>query len=446
MSTIHKEHNVYRVFIKGAPEIIIPLCSQLSMSNWHEINDVLTRDGFRTLAFATRIINNLPKELTADVIEKDLTLLGLIGLSDPPRDEVTHAVNTCKQAGIKVAMITGDHKLTAENIGKRIGLLTDGKVITGPELEMIGDETLFKEVERIQIYARVSPLQKVKIVKSLKHHDHIVAMTGDGINNAPALKLADIGIAMGISGTDVAKEASDMILADDNFTSIVAATKEGRTIFDNLKKFVLYLISCNISEVFTMLFAMLANLPILYPIQILWINLITDGLPALALGIDPAETDLMARPPRKPNEGILSSRNLTMVIFQGFVLTLGAIAIMLFSHFVLRKDAAQVRTAVFTVLVLLQLLHSFNFRVGQKFYFSKFLFRNKYLLGAFFLSLLLQSATIFIKPLNLIFKTVPLQFDLLAKIIICSVIAMLFINTVNRLFISKTSLRRHSLW
>ncbi len=438
MSTIHKNHKGYRVFVKGAPEVILPLCSQISIDDWQKMNDTMTKDGFRTLAFATRTIMNIPSQLKAEEIEKDLTFLGIIGMSDPPRDEVKIAVETCKQAGIKVAMITGDHKLTAENIGRRIGLLDDGKALTGPELDKISDETLAQEIEKIQVYARVSPLQKVKIVKALKQRNYIVAMTGDGVNDAPALKLADIGVAMGITGTDVAKEASDMVLADDNFATIVAAAKEGRKIFDNLKKFVLFLISCNISEVFTILFSMLMNLPVLYPIQILWINLVTDGLPALALGVDPAEADLMARPPRNPKQGILTGRNMLIILFQGLIMTLVALSALLIANFVFKADEFQVRTVVFGTLVLMQLLHSFNFRVGRRFYFSKSLFANKYLVGAFLLSLILQLLVIFLPPLNTIFKTSPLNLNLTLCVLVSCGVGVLIINTFNRLVHPKS--------
>lgn len=438
MSTIHKNHKGYRVFVKGAPEVILPLCNQISIDDWHKMNDTMTKDGFRTLAFATRTIANVPNQLKAEEIEKDLTFLGIIGMSDPPRDEVKIAVETCQQAGIKVAMITGDHKLTAENIGRRIGLLAEGKALTGPELDKISDETLSHEIEKIQIYARVSPLQKVKIVKALKHRNYIVAMTGDGVNDAPALKLADIGVAMGISGTDVAKEASDMVLADDNFATIVAAAKEGRKIFDNLKKFVLFLISCNISEVFTILFSMLMNLPVLYPIQILWINLVTDGLPALALGVDPAESDLMSRPPRNPKQGILTGRSMLIILFQGLIMTFAALSALLIANFVFKADESQVRTVVFGTLVLMQLLHSFNFRVGRRFYFSKPLFTNKYLVSAFLLSLILQLLVIFLPPLNSVFKTSPLNLNLILCVLISCGVGVIIINTFNRLIHPKS--------
>jgi P-type Ca2+ transporter type 2C len=437
MSTIHQDHKGFHIFVKGAPEVILPMCLNIAISDWQTVNNTLTKDGFRTLAFATKTLLQLPSELKAEGIENELTFLGIIGMSDPPRDEVRQAIETCKKAGIKVAMITGDHKLTAENIGRRIGLVTEGKVVTGPELAAMSDETLANEIDHIQVYARVSPIQKVKIVKALKQRNHIVAMTGDGVNDAPALKLADIGVAMGITGTDVAKEASDMVLADDNFTTIVSATKEGRTIFENLKKFVLYLVSCNISEVLTILFAMLANLPVLYPIQILWTNLITDGLPALALGVDPAEPDLMARPPRNPTESILSGKNLLLVFFQGFILALGSIITLLFSRHGLKVDDAQVRTTVFTALVLLQLFHSFNFRVGRNFYFSRSLFANKYLIGSFILSVLLQTSIIFVRPFNSIFKTVPLNINLLEELLIIIIVTVLATNTIHRLFTSR---------
>jgi len=430
---VHREHDGYRVFVKGAPENVLLMCSNVAGTKWHEINNNLTREGFRTLAFAMKNITNLPAQINENTIEQGLTFIGIIGMSDPPRDEVAQAMNTCKQAGIKVAMITGDHKLTAENIGRRIGLLTDGKVITGQELEAMSDEQFGLEVESIQVYARVSPLQKVKIVKALKERDHIVSMTGDGVNDAPALKMADIGVAMGITGTDVAKEASDMVLIDDNFTTIVTATREGRNIFDNLKKFVLYLLSCNISEVMTMLILMLANLPILFPIQILWINLITDGLPALALGVDPAQADLMQRPPRKPSDGVLTSKNLMRVFWQGLALTVIAVSATLISYYVFKADAAQVRTVTFAALVLLQILHSFNFRVGNNFYFSKSLFRNQYLNGAFLVSIVLQAVVIFIRPINGVFKTAPLQINSILMLTILCIVGILIINTWNRL-------------
>jgi Ca2+-transporting ATPase len=230
-----------------------------------------------------------------------------------------------------------------------------------------------------------------------------------------------------------------MVLADDNFATIVTATKEGRTIFENLKKFVLYLLSCNISEVVTILFAMLANLPVLYPIQILWTNLITDGLPALALGIDPAEPDLMSKPPRKLSEGVLSNRNLLYIFIQGLVISLGAISTLVISNSVFHADAAHSRTIVFTTLVFLQLFHSFNFRVGRNFYFSKSLFGNKYLLASFVLSALLQFAIIFIGPFNNIFKTVPLSINLIEELIICIVITILITNTIHRFFNKKAA-------
>jgi P-type Ca2+ transporter type 2C len=437
MSTIHQDHRGFHIFVKGAPEVILPMCLNISISDWQTINNNLTKDGFRTLAFATKTVQQITTEIKAEAIEKELNFLGLIGMSDPPRDEVKQAVETSKQAGIKVAMITGDHKLTAENIGRRIGLLADGKVVTGPELERMSSDSLASEIDHIQVYARVSPIQKVKIVRALKQQNHIVAMTGDGVNDAPALKLADIGVAMGITGTDVAKEASDMVLADDNFATIVNAVKEGRVIFENLKKFALYLVSCNISEVLTILFAMLANLPVLYPIQILWTNLITDGLPALALGVDPAEPDLMLRPPRNPNESILSGKNLLFVFLQGLILALSTIITMLFSRFGLKVDDAQVRTIVFTALVSLQLFHAFNFRVGKNFYFSHSLFANKYLIGSFLLSVLLQTVIIFVRPFNSIFNTVPLNINLLGVLLIIIILTTLATNAVHRLFTTR---------
>jgi Ca2+-transporting ATPase len=300
-------------------------------------------------------------------------------------------------------------------------------------MEELSDVALGERAERVRVYARTSPLQKVRIVKALKERGHVVAMTGDGVNDAPALRLADIGVAMGISGTDVAKEASDMVLLDDNFTTIVAAVREGRAIFANLRKFIYFLLSCNISEVLVMLIAALAGFPILRPIQILWMNLITDGAPALALGVDPAESDLMNRPPRDRGESILSGRNITRLLAQGAILTLGPLFCYLVLEYIRPHSEEEIRTAAFTILVLSQLFHSFNFRQGNRFYFGKGLLANRWLLGAFVLSLLLQVAVVMVPELGRVFKTVPLAPDVMALVVVCALVPALVINVLNRL-------------
>jgi Ca2+-transporting ATPase len=445
MSTIHRERNGYHVLVKGAPEMVFAMCRPGPTARWTELNHELTGAGFRTIAFAWKQLAQLPPVLTAENVETDLTLLGLVALSDPPRAEVREAIATCRKAGIRVAMVTGDHRLTAENVAREVGLVemtndecgvTNEKdksslVITGPELDAMPDDELAARVNDVSIYARVSPLQKVKIVRALKDQGHIVAMTGDGVNDAPALRLADIGVAMGIAGTDVAKEASDMVLLDDNFATIVTAVREGRKIFANLRKFIYFLLSCNISEVFTMLFASLTGLPILLPIQLLWVNLITDGAPALALGVDPEGEALMARPPRDARESILSGRYLLRILWQGMLLTMGTVAAYLIFRRKLAAAPDELRTIVFSVLVLSQLFHAFNFRVGRRFLFSGSLFRNRYLVGTFLLSIALQAAAIYLPILKPVFDAVPLPLPVLGMVVVCAFVPVLLINLLN---------------
>jgi Ca2+-transporting ATPase len=458
MSTIHREGGRYHVLVKGAPETVFAMCRPAPAGRWTGLNHELTGAGFRTIAFARKLLAELPPALTAENVETGLTLLGLVALSDAPRAEAREAIAVCRQAGIKVAMVTGDHRLTAENVAREVGLVvTDSDpvvpwsggpvkdtrsldhsatrplspVITGPELDALSDAELAARVNEVSIYARVSPLQKVKIVRALKDQGHIVAMTGDGVNDAPALRLADIGVAMGIAGTDVAKEASDMVLLDDNFATIVTAVREGRKIFANLRKFIYYLLSCNISEVLTMLFAALAGLPILLPIQLLWVNLITDGAPALALGADPADSTLMARPPRDARESILSGRYLFRILGQGLLLTLGTVAPYLIFRRKLAAAPDELRTIVFSVLVLSQLLHAFNFRAGRHFYFSGRLLGNRYLVGTFLFSIALQAAAIYLRILKPAFDAVPLPGSVLVVVLVCSLAPVLLINLLN---------------
>ncbi|NIQ17736.1 MAG: HAD-IC family P-type ATPase, partial [Candidatus Aenigmarchaeota archaeon] len=310
--------------VKGAPEVVLELCEKIIIEGkvkkmnreWKERvlseNHEMTNKALRVLAIAYKEMKRTDKKSA----EKGLTFLGLVGMIDPPREEAIESVRLCKRAGIKVVMITGDHKNTAVAIAKELGLMYDkSRVLTGPEMDSIKDEEFEKIVEDIAVYARVNPLHKLRIVDALKKKGEIIAMTGDGVNDAPALKKADIGIAMGIKGTDVAKEASDMILRDDNFTSIVDAIHEGRSIYDNIKKFIRYLLSSNVGEVLIVFLAILigfqdpSTFSIIIPvtaIQLLWINLLTDGLPALAIGVDPASPGIMSRPPRDPGEKIMT--------------------------------------------------------------------------------------------------------------------------------------------
>lgn len=436
MTTINKANGGFLVLIKGAPESVLPLCVHerssgkedwLSSERREEIlktNSRLASEGFRTLAFAYKFIEEKPGLAVADEanVERDLVFTGLVGLTDPPRPEVPLAIEIAKQAGIRIAMITGDHKLTATAVAKEIGLLEDGVVMTGAELEKITEAELSEIAYKINVYARVDPSHKVKIVAALKDKGDVVAMTGDGVNDAPAVKRADIGISMGITGTEVTKEASDMILADDNFATIVRAVREGRLIFDNLKKFILYLLSCNASEVFAMFIALMIGLPIpLLPIQILWTNLITDGLPALALGVDPPAHDLMKRPPRKIEDAVLARSRLTRIAWQGFLLTVAILSAfvttLLLSGAPLfgggqpgdEAPVALAQTVAFTTMVSVQLLHSLNYRTATTSMFSREIFRNKFLLLAIVGSFALQLAVIYVPFLQPVFNTRPLD-------------------------------------
>jgi len=372
------------------------------------LNDRLAADGLRVLAIAQRQWSTLPEDITADMVERDLVFLGLVGLLDPPREEARQAVQQCKAAGIVPVMITGDHPLTAKAIAQRLGIQDDQNgVITGDELARLTAEELNTRVEQIRVYARVAPEQKLKIVTALQERGELVAMTGDGVNDAPALKQAEIGVAMGITGTDVAKEASAMILLDDNFATIVGAVREGRRIYDNIRRFARYAVTTNSGEIWTMFLAPLFGLPIpLLPIQILWINLVTDGLPGLALTAEPEESNIMRRPPRPPQESLFARGLGWHVLWVGplmAALTLGTQA------WSLATGTGHWQTMVFTVLCWCQLAHVLAIRSERDSLFSLGLFSNMPLFGAVSLTFLLQLATIYVPSLNHVFKTAPLS-------------------------------------
>jgi len=465
----NRRNQRYILFSKGAPEVIAGRCTRiikngrienLTDSDKEKIienNHTLAAKAMRNLAFAFKYLNELPDEERIKEVEEDLVYLGMVGMIDPPRPEVYDAIEKCKRANIKIIMVTGDHKLTARAIGEELGILgPKDKVIDGTEFDLMTKEELGKQIEYIRIFARVSPSNKVGIVEALKKNQHIVAMTGDGINDAPSLKKADIGVAMGVVGTDVSKESSDMILTDDNFATIVKAVKQGRVIYDNLKKFILFLLSCNISEVLLMFICIVVGDYIFYlitgergflyipllPVQILWMNLITDGLPAMALGIDPPEKNIMDRKATKRKEQILSRRRLTMVLWQGLVLTSGALFIyfagpLFFNNHDLLHDREIFQTSVFTTLVITQLLHTFNFRFENKGIFRRNIFENKYLNLAIIVSVLLQIGIIYIPWLQGIFKTASLGLYHWSLIIVSSVITILIINFINEIIYKK---------
>ena len=404
-------------FTKGAAEVILEKSIHIQTSEGLEpidtqeiirINERMAADGLRVLCIAMRSWNNLPDNISSENVEMDLTILGLVGMMDPPREEVKEAVSMCKTAGIIPVMITGDHPVTAKAIARRLGIIDDESkaIITGKELEKLTLEEFEEKVEHIRVYARVAPEQKLEIIKALQDKGQFVAMTGDGVNDAPALKRADIGVAMGITGTDVSKEAAHMILLDDNFATIVKAVKEGRRIFDNIRKFIKYTMTSNSGEIWTIFLAPFLGLPIpLLPIHILWINLVTDGLPGLALAAEPPEKEIMKIPPRHPQESIFAHGLGTHIIWVGLLMGFVSIFTQAWS---IKTGLAHWQTMVFTVLCLSQMGNVLAIRSGKESLFSQGLFSNKPLVGAFVLTFALQMATIYVPFLNPIFKTEPL--------------------------------------
>ncbi len=443
MSVLVKSKDNLVAYVKGAPEGILQLSKTILTKDgkqpigeakirFLELNNRLAAQGYRVLGFAEKKFNSLSQKVETEEIEKELTFLGLAVIFDPPRPEAAEAVATTRKAGVRIAMITGDHPLTAKAIAKQIGLDTDLKTLTGAELENLSASELDKAVRDTAVYARVSPAHKVKIVEALKKQGAIVAMTGDGVNDAPALKKAHIGIAMGEVGTDVAREAADMVLADDNFATIVKAISQGRHIFNNLKKFILFLLSCNISEVLVLLVSVLfASLPIpLLPIQILWINLVTDGLPALALGADPPEENLMNQPPRQPKDKVLSGKNSLMILEQGLAITFGVTLVFLLSLIGFKDHISTVRTVVFTTMVLAELFHSFNYRSSTKSVFSYVSFKNRFLLLAVLSSIVLQLLIIYMPFLQVIFHTAPLELKDFFLVVFGASLPLLIVNWI----------------
>ncbi|MBF0328517.1 MAG: calcium-translocating P-type ATPase, PMCA-type [Nitrospirae bacterium] len=425
MTTFHKqsaEKTGFVSFTKGAFENLIEKADcfmtadgiePIDKKALTEASDKMAADGLRVICVAMRQWDEVPAKLSPEDCEKTLTIIGLAGIMDPPREEAKEAVKLCKSAGIKPVMITGDHPLTATAIAKRLGILeeTDSadSVITGRELEQLPLSEFETRVEHIKVYARVAPEQKLKIIKALQDRGQFAAMTGDGVNDAPALKRADIGIAMGITGTDVSKEAAHMILLDDNFATIVKAVKEGRKIYDNIRKFVKYLLTTNSGEIWTLFLAPIVGLPIpLQPIQILWINLMTDALPALALSLEPAEGDVLKRPPRHPQESIFAHGLGYHVVWVG--LLMGIIAL-LTQYWSINHSGAHWQTMVFTVVCLTQLGHVLAIRSERESLFTIGIFSNKALLGAVLFSFAAQLAVIYIPAFNAILKTEPLTFN-----------------------------------
>jgi Ca2+-transporting ATPase len=440
MTTLHQADDRVIAYIKGAPEQVLAQCSTDGTSNFQAASVLaeatqLAHEGYRVLAVAMRELPTLPESLQTENIEQDLTFLGLVALIDPPRDEVPQAVVDCLSAGITPVMITGDHPGTAMAIARRLGICDDDHaMLTGKQLAQLTDEQFSEMVEHIRVYARVSPEQKLRIVKALQTNGEFVAMTGDGVNDAPALKRANIGIAMGQKGTDVAREAADMVLLDDDFTSIVRAVHSGRRIFDNIRKFIKYTMSSNSGEIWTLFLAPFLGLPIpLLPIHILWINLVTDGLPGITLTAEPAEPGVMKRAPRPPQESIFAHGMWQHILWVG--LFIGGISIAAMA-WAISRDAVYWQTMVFTVLTISQLFHSLAVRSETASIFTIGLFSNLPMLGAVLLTLLLQMIVIYTPALNTVFHTQPLP---LFALVLCLLLSSLVLFAVE---IEKWLVRR----
>ncbi|UFS71963.1 cation-translocating P-type ATPase [Geomonas sp. RF6] len=430
MTTVHPWANAFVSFTKGAPEAVLPRCTAVLTAAGLASPDrdaageavtAMTEGGLRVLALAMRRLDAVPAHLVDVELEGELTLLGLVGMMDPPREEVHDAVALCRMAGILPVMITGDHPQTACTIGRRLGIMNGSDLSTlmsGDTLAALPMKRFREAVETVRVYARCAPEQKLKIVKALQEQGGCVAMTGDGVNDAPALKRADIGVAMGGTGTDVAKESADLILLDDNFATIVKAVGEGRRIYDNIRKFIKYLLTTNSGEIVVVAAAPFIGLPMpLVPVQILWVNLMTDALPALALSLESAEGDVMARPPRPPQESIFAHGLGLHVILVGLLIGVLVLGIQAWS---LRRGDVHWQTMTFTVLCFTQLFHVLAIRSERQSLFTMGVFSNKALLGAVLISLILQLAIVYLPPLNPIFKTLPMDWEELAVVVAVS--------------------------
>jgi Ca2+-transporting ATPase len=410
MTTLHRTNGNLTAYAKGAPEMILDGCDwQLTTDGVKPLDDVGRKQALELAremaceALRVLAISSKPNAVLESA-QTGMTFLGLVGMIDPPRPEAKNAIAICEQAGIRPVMITGDHPVTAQAVARELGLLKTGRVLTGAELELMSDDQFKREVETIDVYARVSPAHKLRVVTALQANGHIAAMTGDGVNDAPSLKKADIGIAMGITGTDVTKEAAAMMLTDDNFASIVAAVEEGRGVYGNIKKYLMYLLSSNIGEIGLMAGSALLGLPLpLTAVQILYVNLATDGLPALALAVDPAEKDLMKRKPRNPRTGIFTRPVVSLMLAGGIWSTFINLGLFIWSSNSGRSQA-EAMTMTFVSLVLIQFFKAYNFRSDRHSVFQN-PFANKWLNRAIIWEIGLLLLIIYLPALHEPFNT-----------------------------------------
>jgi Ca2+-transporting ATPase len=417
MATLHQTDAGVVAIVKGAVDVLFdkldPELKALIPEFERHVNE-MAKKGYRTLGYAVRVFSEMPQDMTPEAIESSLTFIGFVGMMDPPREEAKQAVAECKAAGIRPVMITGDHKLTAKAIAQHLGILSSEEdlIFEGAELRKMSEEEFTSRVENVRVYARVDPEQKLRIISALQGRKQFVAMTGDGVNDAPALKNADIGIAMGINGTEVSKEASHMILLDDNFATIVKAVRHGRIIFDNILKFIKYIMTGNSGEIWTLFLAPFVGLPIpLLAIHILWINLITDGLPGLALASEPAEPDIMSRPPRNPQENIFARGMAWHIVWVGLLMGIVTISMQAWA---VRNADTHWQTMAFTVLCFSQLGHVLAIRSERKSIFKIGILSNRPMVVALLVTVALQLMVIYVPFLNKVFKTHPLTWQELA--------------------------------
>lgn len=452
MTTFHKDYIPNKVvsFTKGAPDIIINRCTRISMDGKIldfddtlkkevlKVNNIFSKKALRVLAFAYKEYNNLPNNISTDSNEVDMTFIGLVGMIDPARPEAKDAIAKCKEAGIKTIMITGDYKETAFAIAKELGMAESiDQAMMGEELNKISDEELREVVKNIKVYARVSPEHKVRIVSALKANGEITAMTGDGVNDALALKRADIGVSMGITGTDVAKNTAELILTDDNFASIVSAVEEGRIIYSNIKKFVFFLLSCNIGEIFLVFTSILLNLPVpLLAIQLLWLNLVTDSFPALALGVEKGDPDIMDTPPRNPNEPILTKNMLLGILLQSLAVGVAALLAYRWGLTTYADSIDKARTIAFTSLITAELLRAYSSRSQKYTLFKIGFFTNSTLVYGTLFSFILLLGVLYIPFMQPIFHTFALGIKDWAAILEYAFIPLI-IGEISKLFIKK---------
>jgi Ca2+-transporting ATPase len=451
MSVVRRAGHDLTTFTKGAPDLLLKDCSHIledgsarplteaDRDRIVEANDGYSDQALRVLAVAYRNLEREPHAYSAEAIERGLTFAGLVAMIDPPRPEVREAMAKCRTSGIRTVMITGDHKNTAVAIARELGFYgPDAVALTGEEVDRLADAELDASIERVAVYARVSPEHKLRAVRAWKRRGEIAAMTGDGVNDAPAVKEADIGVAMGITGTDVTKEVSDMVITDDNFASIVAAVEEGRGIYDNIRKFIHFLLSCNLGEILVMFVTALFGYPVpLLPIQILWVNLVTDGLPALALGVDPVDPNVMERPPRDPQEPVVTGARGWLIGLQGAFIAACSLGAYFFVLLYEKEGIERARTAALATLACTQLFHAFSCRSMRHSIFKLRFSTNPQLVGAVVLSFLLQMAIIYVPFFQPIFKTMPLSLVDLGMIMVFSTLplwTMEVVKALNRRF------------